>query len=46
MDRVKRHLRDAANICPAVFPCPGDPMRCELDAGHDGKHKAGCTRWS
>lgn len=41
----RRHLRDAATICPASEPCPGGDFRCELDAGHDGKHKDGCTHW-
>jgi hypothetical protein len=42
----KPYLRDAATICTAVLNVPGDPMRCELDAGHDGKHKSGCTKWA
>jgi hypothetical protein len=41
----RRHLRDAATICPARVPCPGGDIRCELDKGHDGKHKDGCTWW-
>lgn len=46
-DRVRRHLRDADTICTDVFPSPGHPMRCELDAGHHPAtpHKHGCTRW-
>ena len=41
----RRHLRDAATICPARVPCPGGDIRCERDAGHNGKHKDGCTHW-
>ncbi|MGW9371146.1 hypothetical protein ACWGVR_14185 [Streptomyces xanthophaeus] len=44
-NRPPRHLRDAAAICPDSSPCPGGDLRCERDAGHDGKHKDGCTHW-
>lgn len=43
---ARRHLRDSAEICPEHIDIPGEgPLRCELDAGHDGKHKHFCTRW-
>ncbi|WP_179894563.1 hypothetical protein [Streptomyces sp. f150] len=45
MTTPRRHLRDAATICPATAPCPGRPFRCELDAGHTGPHRDGCSRW-
>lgn len=42
----RRHLRDAATICPATLTAGGKVLvRCELDAGHDGRHKSGCTSW-
>jgi hypothetical protein len=42
----RRHLRDAATICPATITVPGEgPLRCEHDAGHDGQHKHECMRW-
>ncbi|MGC5033059.1 hypothetical protein [Micromonospora sp. DT229] len=42
------HLRDAATLCLAVFPAPGEPLVCKLPAGHldaGQKHKDGCTSW-
>jgi hypothetical protein len=46
-NRQRRHLRDAASICPAVIRMSDGRIynRCERDAGHDGKHKDGCTHW-
>jgi len=45
-DHPTRHLRDSAEICPEHIRIPGEgPLRCELDAGHDGKHKHFCTWW-
>ncbi|MFJ9799865.1 hypothetical protein [Streptomyces sp. NPDC101145] len=43
-----RHLRDAATICPTVYRDSSGKVwfRCELNAGHDGKHKDGCTWWA
>lgn len=43
----RRHLRDAATICPVTeYDSLGRvAFRCERDAGHDGKHKDGCTHW-
>lgn len=41
-----RHLRDAATLCPESITIPGEgALRCEHDAGHDGKHKHACTHW-
>lgn len=44
---ARRHLRDAATICPATSRLSNGFVvnRCELDKGHDGKHKDGCTHW-
>lgn len=44
---VKRHLRDVETICPAVSTLLSGLVlnRCELDRGHDGQHKDGCTYW-
>lgn len=43
---ARRHLRDSAEICPEHIDIPGEgPLRCELDAGHERKHKHGCTHW-
>jgi hypothetical protein len=41
------HLRDVATICPATTTLSSGTVlnRCELDKGHPGKHKDGCTRW-
>lgn len=41
------HLRDAATICPATTTLSNGLVinRCERDAGHDGKHKDGCSHW-
>ncbi|GGN40485.1 hypothetical protein FHR83_007028 [Actinoplanes campanulatus] len=46
-NRLRRHLRDVAAICPAqMWLSSGYVLnRCELDAGHGGKHKDGCMRW-
>lgn len=42
----RRHLRDSAAICPEHINIPGEgPLRCQLDAGHDGKHAHECMRW-
>lgn len=43
----RRHLRDVATICPVVLKMSTGAVvaRCELDAGHDGKHEDGCTSW-
>lgn len=45
--RPPRHLRDASKICPALTKLSNGLVinRCELDAGHDGKHKDGCSYW-
>ena len=45
--RPRRHLRDVATICPLVDRDRSGRVwfRCELDAGHDGQHKDGCTHW-
>jgi hypothetical protein len=45
--RPRRHLRDVATICPNAMTLTGGYVlaRCELDAGHAGKHQSGCTRW-
>lgn len=43
--RPRQHLRDAATICPAVNGWGRLAIRCERDAGHDGKHKNGCSHW-
>lgn len=45
--KPRRHLRDVATICPATLCLSGGKVinRCELDVGHNGKHKGGCTRW-
>lgn len=45
--RPKRHLRDVETICPAVMELSNGHVlsRCELDKGHAGKRKDGCTRW-
>jgi hypothetical protein len=45
--KQRRHLRDAATICPATSRLSNGFVvnRCELDKGHDGKHKDGCTHW-
>ncbi|MFB7936648.1 hypothetical protein [Streptomyces sp. NPDC056049] len=45
--RPRRHLRDVATICPLVDRDRSGKVwfRCELDAGHDGQHKDGCTWW-
>ncbi|GAA3268007.1 hypothetical protein [Streptomyces lavendulae] len=43
--RPHRHLRDASTICPAVSGWGRLAIRCERDAGHDGKHKNGCSHW-
>lgn len=44
--RPRRHLRDAATMCPHVFDVPGSrQMQCELAPGHEGLHSHGCTRW-
>jgi hypothetical protein len=41
-----RHLRDSAKVCPEHITVPGEgPLRCQLDAGHDGKHAHDCMRW-
>lgn len=43
---ARRHLRDAATLCPATIRIPGeDALHCERDTGHDGKHKHGCSHW-
>lgn len=43
---ARRHLRDSAEICPEHANVPGEgPLRCQLDAGHDGKHAHDCMRW-
>jgi hypothetical protein len=46
-NQPRRHLRDAAKICPAVTKLSNGLVinRCERDAGHDGKHKDGCSHW-
>ncbi|MFF3620019.1 hypothetical protein [Streptomyces sp. NPDC002467] len=43
----RRHLRDAATICPAVIRMSDGRVcnRCERELGHDGKHKDGCAHW-
>ncbi|MGW4505744.1 hypothetical protein ACWENO_14000 [Streptomyces sp. NPDC004436] len=41
----RRHLRDAATICPDVSGWGRLTIRCEREAGHDGKHKNGCAHW-
>jgi hypothetical protein len=43
----RRHLRDASKICPATVKLSNGLVinRCELDAGHDGKHKDFCSHW-
>lgn len=44
----RRHLVDAATLCAAVLPVPGEPLVCHLPAGHlanGRKHQSGCTRW-
>lgn len=43
----RRHLRDAATICPASLSLTNGLVlnRCERNLGHDGKHKDGCTHW-
>ncbi|MFJ3200969.1 hypothetical protein [Streptomyces sp. NPDC086989] len=43
--RPHRYLRDVTTVCTATSPCPGGDFRCELDAGHEGRHKDGCTHW-
>ncbi|MFE7517062.1 hypothetical protein ACFU8I_38420 [Streptomyces sp. NPDC057540] len=43
--KPRRHLRDAATICPEASGHGSFALRCELDAGHDGKHKDGCAHW-
>lgn len=43
--RPQRRLRDAATICPDVSGWGRLALRCELDAGHSGKHKNGCAHW-
>lgn len=43
---TRRHLRDAATVCPAVINVPGEGnLHCELDVGHEGKHAHECMRW-
>lgn len=46
-EKPRRHLRDASTICPAFMKLSNGLVinRCELDVGHDGKHKDGCSRW-
>lgn len=43
----RRHLRDAATICVATLKLSSGTVlaRCELDNGHPGKHRNGCTQW-
>lgn len=43
----RRHLRDAATICPAIRKLSNGLVidRCELNAGHEGRHKDGCSHW-
>lgn len=45
---MKRHLREVGTICPAISALSSGYIlsRCELDRGHDGQHKDGCTYWS
>lgn len=47
MKPTRRHLRDAATICAATIRLSNGLVtaRCERDAGHDGKHKDGCSHW-
>lgn len=43
----RAHLRDIATICPATMRLSTGLIltRCELDQGHDGRHKDGCSLW-
>lgn len=43
----RSHLRDVATICPATLRLSTGLVinRCELDLGHDDRHKGGCTLW-
>lgn len=47
MTNRRRRLRDASKVCPVFMKLSNGLVisRCELDAGHDGPHKDGCTRW-
>lgn len=48
VDKPPPKLRDAASICPAALTLSTGVVlvRCELDVGHDGVHKGGCTSWA